>query len=167
MSEFQVTTPFPLHAVPRIWTWAEEFRHQVMDDFGPKSLAEFVTDWEMKAELRESWAIEHNGEIGGMVCVDRVSPVLGHVQSITKRAFWGAEKMLEPMREIYGHAFALGYQKIYSLTFTDNSNVIHLARKLGATREGKLRQHTIRNGKLVDMLIMGLTQEDFTKCLPS
>ncbi len=166
MSDFQIITPFPIHAVPRIWTWTEEFRHQVTDDFGPKSLAEFMADWEAKGELRLSWAIVHEGEIGGLVCVDRVSPVLGAVQFITKRSFWGSEKILPPIRAAYAAAFATGIQKLYSAVFIDNANVIHLARLLGAVREGRLRNHTMRGGKPADMLVLGITAADFAAAAP-
>lgn len=165
-AEFQLRSPFPDHALPRIWAWTEEFRHQVTDDFGPKSLPEFMADWEMKQGLRLSWAIEHDGEIGGVVCVDRVSPVLGYAQAITKRAFWGHDKLLAPMREAYTHAFETGLQKLYSLVFPDNANVIHLARLLGFAREGRLKHHTARGGVPVDMLILGLTQADFARAVP-
>jgi RimJ/RimL family protein N-acetyltransferase len=71
------------------------------------------------------------------------------------------------MREVYAAAFASGLTKLYSVIFSDNSAVIHLAHQLGAKREGKLRQHTLRGGKPADMLVLGLTREDFAKCLPT
>ena len=46
MSVVRVESPFPAHAVPRIWTWIERFRNRVADDFAPQTLEEFAEDCE-------------------------------------------------------------------------------------------------------------------------
>ena len=72
----EIVEPFPPHAVPRIWSWTQEFRNRVADDWSPSTLDDFVGDWESKSAAgRRTWAVLRDGELGGMVNSMRLSPV--------------------------------------------------------------------------------------------
>jgi RimJ/RimL family protein N-acetyltransferase len=151
-----ILSPFPAWAVPRVWVWMQQFRGRVMDDFGPRTLEEFMAEWEARQPARMSWAVLRDGEIGGLVVVDRQSPVLGATHCVFKRSFWGHEDTVDALKQIYEQAFSAGIQKLSCAVFPDNAQLIHLARRVGARREGRLKNHTLRDGKPADLLILGL-----------
>jgi RimJ/RimL family protein N-acetyltransferase len=161
--EVHVENPFPEHAVPRIWTWTEEFRWRVSDDFGPKSLEEFMSQWAEASEQR--WAVYRDGDLGGLVTASAMTPIVATSHCLFKKSFWGQETTLPALRQVYQQVFGAGFHKILSFVFRDNKQIIGLARKLGAAKEGVLRKQTLRRGKLVDMVALGLLQEDFEQCL--
>lgn len=163
MVEITVETPFPEYAVPRVWTWMERFRSRVADDFAPKTLEEFVDDWERRGS--ETWAVYRDGELGGLVTVEQVSPVVASSHCLFKKEFWGAETTIPALQQVYGKVFERGITKISSAVFHDNDTIKSLAYKIGAKREGMLRNQTLRGGKPVHMVVVGLLKEDFEKCL--
>lgn len=155
---------FPEFAVPRIYAWMQRFWRSVADDFAPESLEAFMADWEARKPARTAWAVCRDGEIGGVIVVDQLSPVVANLHIVCKRSFWGKETTLEAMRQACSAAFADGTLKLMCTVFPDNAHVIHLATQLGAEREGRLKNHTLRGGKPCDLLVFGLTKEMFEKC---
>ncbi|HNY39489.1 MAG TPA: GNAT family protein [Bryobacteraceae bacterium] len=166
MPEISVEKPFPEYALPRVWEWIQEFRNRVCDDFAPADLDGFLADYHAKAAAGvETWGVVRDGELGGLISFQRLSPVLGTSHLLFKRSFWGQDTTIPAVRMVYEQAFGTGVSKIMSLVFRDNRAVISFAQKLGAHREGTFYRHTQRNGKLVDMVALGLSKEDFEKCL--
>jgi RimJ/RimL family protein N-acetyltransferase len=168
-SAIEVRSPFPLHAVPRLWAWAEDSRRQVADEFSPKSLDEFVDFWERLAQAgQRSWGVWRDDELGGAIWSMPLSPVMADSHCIFKRAFWGSGTAVEALRRVYAEIFDGGVQKITIVSFSDNHALLGLVRKLGFEREGMLRKSTLRDGELVDQAVSGLTRERFmeldTKC---
>src|SRR5579872_629050 len=158
----EVIEPFPLHAVPRVWEWVREFRDRVADDFAPSTLAEFVSQWEAQdAAGRRTWAVLRDGELGGVITSNRLSPIVADAHCVFKREFWGRDTTAEALRHVFAAIFAQGVEKITSLAFRDNHALFGLVARLGFEREGTLRQHTRRRGELVDMVIVGLRRERF------
>lgn len=163
MARVEVSSPFPVFALPRAWAWMQEFRSRVCDDFSPQDLAEFMAQWDAQERNPErvTFAVERDGEIGGLVTVTRLSPVLADIHLIFKREFWGHETTATALRIVLHEVFQRGIRKVTSLAFRDNHALIGLACKLGAVKEGVLREQTMRGGKPVDMVIVGLTAEGF------
>ena len=157
--------PFPDYAVPRIWAWMQRFWKSVADDFAPRSLEEFMAEWERLKPVRTSWGIFRDEELGGVIVVDNLTPVVANIHIIAKQTFWGRETTLEAMKQACAATFEAGLIKIVCTVFPDNASVIHLATQLGAEREGRLKSHTLRGGKPCDLLVFGLTKEMFEKCL--
>lgn len=162
MMEISVQSPFPLHAVPRIWAWIQDFRWRVSDDFGPATEAEFVSTWLERLEVQRSWAVYRDGELGGVVTAQQETPVVAIAHCLFAKRFWGHDTTLPALRLAFSEIYRdFGVSKIASLAFEDNLQLIHLVRKLGGEKEGVLRQHTQRQGKLVNMIAIGVLQADF------
>lgn len=157
-----IAEPFPEHALPRLWKWAEDSRHQMADEFSPKTLDEFVTHWERLVHSgHRSWAVFADGELGGALTSRRLNPMLADIHAVFKRTLWGRGVAVEAFRLVLSELFNDGVLKISSACFADNHAVLGLVGKLGFEREARLRKHTFRDGKLVDMAVVGLTAERF------
>lgn len=158
----RVSEPFPTFHLPRVWVWTQEFRSRVADDFGPKTLEEFMALQQARAAAgARSWGVYRDSELGGIVTFEAQSPVCGAAHCIFKKSFWGHETTVEAMRQVFDEVFAAGTRKILSLAFADNVQLLYAVRLLGFEKEGVLRKQTRRGGALVDMMALGCTHEDF------
>lgn len=156
-----VRSPFPDHAWPRVWTWIQSFRARVCDDFAPKTLDEFVEQSIERAKRERTWGVYRDDELGGLITFHQINPVTGVSHVLFKRSFWGEATTIPAITAVYRELFAAGVRKISSAVFADNHAILSLARKIGAREEGLLRQHTQRDGRMVDMVALGLLKEDF------
>lgn len=142
----------------------QEFRARVADDFAPATLDAFVRQWRARQAVgQRSWAVLRNGELGGLVTFQAENTHCGVTHCLFKKTFWGHETTLPALRLVYASIFAEGYHKVASLAFADNVQILHMARRLGGDREGTLREHTMRGGAPVDMMIIGLTRTQFER----
>lgn len=158
----RVESPFPESAIPRVWSWIQGFRERVADDFAPASIEQFVQFWSSQSQAK-TWGVWRDGELGGLVVVKEISPVLAESHCLFKRSFWGHDTTLAALRAVYAEVFATGIEKVFSVAFRDNAQLLGLARRIGAQKEGILRKHTRRGGELVDMIAIGLLREDFER----
>jgi RimJ/RimL family protein N-acetyltransferase len=162
-----VVKPFPPNAVPRIWRWMSDVPCRVCDDFAPCTLEEFLAQWEQRRGV-DTWGVLRNGELGGYVSFEKLTPVVGTVHVLFKRSFWGRGTTIPALELVYAQAFEQsGVSKILSLVFRDNHAIRALARHVGAREEGIFRNHTMRNGKPVDMVAIGLLKGEFLSWLNS
>jgi RimJ/RimL family protein N-acetyltransferase len=157
-----IVEPFPAHALPRLWKWAEDSRLQVADAFSPQTLDEFVRFWERLVQSgQRSWGVWRDGELGGAIWSTRLNPVMADSHGIFQRAFWGRGITAEALRLAYAEIFAGDVQKIAIVCFSDNHALLGLVGKLGFEREGLLRKSTLRDDVMVDQAVVGLTKERF------
>lgn len=154
-----VQSPFPVHALPRLWSWTVSSQRQVNDDFAPKTLEAFVDNWE-RQELSgmKSWGVLRDGELGGVVTSTRFNPVVADAHCVFRKSFWGHETTAEALRLVFAEIFASGVQKISTICFFDNHALLGLVARLGFEREGTLKKNTLRGGELVDVAMIGLTR---------
>src|ERR1700683_3689485 len=151
---------FPISFVPRVWAWTEPFQNRVRDDFSPKTIEQFLDEWEAaEAGGRESWSVTRDGELGGMIQSTRCSPILADVGCVFKPSFWGQATTKPAMETVLTEIFSTGILKITSSAFRDNAAVIGLLKNLGGKTEAVLEGHTLRGGRLVDVVIISLTKE--------
>lgn len=147
-----------------MWDWIEEFRHRVADDFAPRTREEFVAHCLARAAGSErSWAIRRDGELCGLVTYEAANPVTGTTHALFRKDYWGHETTVEGLRQVYEALFASGVRKLMGPVFRDNRAIIAVGMMMGAKREGILRQQTMRGGKPVDVVVLGLVAEDFDK----
>ena len=162
MGVVAIEEPFPLHAVPRVWAWTQQFRDRVADDFGPQTLDEFVQQWERDAVAgRRTWIVLRDGEMGGVITSRKISPMVADAHCIFKREFWGQGTTAEALRLVFEQVFLSGVEKISAMTFADNHALLGLVKRLGFEREGLLRSQTKRNGVAADVVIVGVTKDRF------
>lgn len=163
--DLEVEEPFPAWMWPQVWTWTRPFRDRIADDFGAKTLDEFVLHAAAVARQARTFAVKRDGEIGGLVTVQTVSPVLATSHVLFRKSFWGRDTTVSAIQQAYAKAFESGIERIESFVFRDNSSIRQIARLVGAREEGILRRRTQRNGELVDMVVLGLLKGDFEQCL--
>jgi RimJ/RimL family protein N-acetyltransferase len=166
----RVERGFPLSDVPRIWAWTETFRNRVADDWSPKTLEEFIGQWESEAARgRQAWSVFCDEELGGVILSSRLSPVVADAHAIFKKQFWGRATTLPVLEMVFAELFAEDadkppeqqLRKISSLVFRDNAAMIALAKSLRFEIEGTLLGHTLRSGSPIDMVVLSLQREDF------
>lgn len=162
--QIEVRSPFPDSAIPRIWTWISEFRNAVADDFAPKTIEEFISDWEARSQgPRVTWGVWRDGELVGLIVVDQISPILVTAHCLFAKRAWGHQTTVPAIRQMLDEIFAAGVRKVIGTPFAHNSQMIALMRELGFRREGTLVGHTIQHGKPVDMAAFGLFADDYLK----
>jgi RimJ/RimL family protein N-acetyltransferase len=164
-SEVRVASPFPVAALPRLWSWIEDFRERVADDFSPQTLEEMITDWREREKTRKTWGVWRGEELGGLVSWEPW-PVanVGVTHALFKRSFWGRRTTRTALMLVYQELFDSGIRKILGFPFKGNNAIIELGKSLGAKTEGVLREQTMRGGIPVDLVVLGLLKEDFEKC---
>lgn len=142
--------------------WIQSFRTRVLDDYGPKSMEEFVEMWEQAQGNRWTAAVMRDGELGGVITSAELSPRIRDVHFIFKREFWGRKTTVPALMQAGEVLFAIpGVEKLKSLAFRDNVELIGIVTELGARREGVLEKETMRGGEPVDVVTMGLIKERF------
>ena len=159
-----VSSPFPFEALPRIWHWIEGIRHKLADDFSPQTLGEFVSAMAAKWEQQKSWAVYADGELGGLITFEELSPWLGTAHCIFKPEFQGKGLAVRACRIAVGEMFAcssIGKLAFYPLA--GNLAIGSLLINLGASREGRMIGHTLCKGKPADILVYGLSKGDFER----
>jgi len=157
----RVESPFPVFALPRVWSWMEGFRDRVADDYGPKTLEEFVEDWRSEVH-RKTWGVWRGPELGGLI-IWQPWPVggIGETHAVFKKSFWGRATTRTALALVYAELFGSGVRKVMGFPFERNHATLALARSIGFHREGTLRQQTLKNGQPVDVAVLGLLKDDF------
>ena len=163
-SVLRLERPFPEYALPRVWTWIEDFRHRVADDFSPKTLAEFMVHWREREPFRKTWGVWRGEDLGGLIVFEAWQPGVGTSHALFKRSFWGRTTTRAALELVYAELFESGVRKVVSFPFRGNNAIIALGKSLGAVTEGVLKAQTLRDGQPVDVIILSLFKEDFEKC---
>ncbi len=97
---------------------------------------------------------------------------LGEIDWIARRAFLGIfigspehrgkGYGREAMRQVLSHAFGdLNLNRVYLQVLADHASAIKLYEKCGFAVEGRLRSHVYKNGSYRDLLVMGITKDEF------
>lgn len=162
---YRLESPFPYHALPRLFAWMQDFKRLLADDFAPANLDEFLVEWQRMESLQVTYGVWRGPTLGGMILVVPINPVLSQLHFLFTRGFWGSDVTLAALQDVCGQHFGNGTRKLMAYVFADNARVISTAKRLGAKNEGFLRKHTLRGGELTDMTALGLLDEDFYSTL--
>jgi len=158
----EVTSPFPFEALPRVWHWIEPFREKVSDDFGPRDLKSFLALMAAKLEREKTWAVYGDGELGGLIEFERISPWLGTAHCLLKPDFHGRGIAVKACRIAVSEMFQeRGLGRLEFRVLAGNLAIGSLISNLGGKREGTLEGHTLWQGKPKDVWIYGLSKEGF------
>jgi RimJ/RimL family protein N-acetyltransferase len=147
--------------MPRVFSWISTFRSKVSDDFGPQTLAEFMIFASRKWKTQKTWAIYSDGELGGLITFERISPWLGTAHWIFKPDFQGKGIAARASRIAVAEMFESGIGKLAVYPLAGNLAIGSLLTGLGAKREGTLIEQTVCNGKPTDIWVYGLTKSQF------
>ncbi len=75
---------------------------------------------------------------------------------------WGRGYGTRAVRRLLEHAFDdLRLRRVFATADEDNARVIRCFEKCGFAREGRLRRHRLRHGQPVDMVVMGILDEEY------
>jgi RimJ/RimL family protein N-acetyltransferase len=136
---------------PLAWAWLRGFWNQVADDFSCQTEADYI-----KGQLVASHCIHRgvyrDGELGGLLTGVPITPYLVQAHITFKKSFWGRDTTIPALRmgcRVLFDEYHFG--KIWTTVFADNHLVIGTLKRLGATWEGTLIAHTVRNGQPIDM----------------
>lgn len=152
---------FPDSALPQLWAWCQAFRHQVADDYSPRTIDEFV-EFELARERAKvlKFGIYRDGELGGCIWVEQISDLIAEAHCIFKKDFFGHRTTIPALRLMAEKIFDTGIQKIKMRTFDDNYAIKSLLLAAGAHREGIFRKETTRGGKSVDIVMFAFFDSD-------
>jgi hypothetical protein len=151
--------PFPPWAWPVVWSWIEPFKSKLFDDYGPRTAREFV-DFTERTYTR-TFGIFEGGRLGGAVAFQQPWESLAIAHMIFAPRMYRvatAEGLYEACQRLFATSKTV---KILGLIPEDNRLAIALALRHGARLEGTLRAHTLRNGKPLNVVAVGVTREEF------
>lgn len=78
------------------------------------------------------------------------------------RPYWHHGLMAEALTTVLRYSFdVMNLHRVYAITLTNNHSSIALLTKVGFQAEGLLRQHSFRQGRWQDALMLGALAEDF------
>ena len=93
--------------------------------------------------------------------VERVAAELGYWLG---EAFWGRGIMSVAVRAATEYAFsAFGLTRLYALPYARNSVSIRVLEKAGYTREALLRRSAIKDGVVLDQVLLAITDLDLAR----
>lgn len=159
----EVTSPFPFEAIPRVWRWIESFKEKVGDDFAPQDLESFLACMRDKFSREKTWAVSADGELGGLIEFERLSPWLGTAHLLLKRELQGKGIAVKACRVAVGEMFDQGIGRLEFRVLGGNLAIGSLISTIGGKREGTLTGYTLSGGKPRDVWIYGLAKEAFQR----
>ena len=78
------------------------------------------------------------------------------------KPFWGQGIMTSVVRRICDFAFdAYQLHRLHAYVFAPNSKSAAVLKRVGFNEEGCLREHVVRDGTAIDMLLFGLLKKEF------
>ena len=156
-----LVSPFPFASLPRVWHWIEPFRGKVADDFAPQTLEDFIAHVSASWKRQKTWGIVGDGELGGLILFERLTPWLGTAHVLLKPDFQGRGVAVKACRAAVAEMFGLGIGKLTFRVLAGNLAIGSLLVNIGARREGTQEAETLRNGEPADVWLYGLTKKTF------
>jgi len=144
------------------WYSDAEVRHWLhMSETPPATEQSERNRWERYREdaARIGWVIEtlDGTPIGNIALVD-IDWLHGRCElgvSIGEKSHWGRGYGTDAIRCVLRHAFeTVHLRRVELITDVDNARGIRCYEKAGFVREGVLRQHRLRYGEPLDMVLM-------------
>jgi RimJ/RimL family protein N-acetyltransferase len=108
----------------------------------------------------EVWRIDADGRPIGEIELVGIHEIQRRAEmhlSIGEKDVWGRGHGSRAVRLVLHHAFEnLRLRRVFAMADADNARVIRLFERCGFEREGLLREHRLRHGRPVDMVVMGI-----------
>jgi RimJ/RimL family protein N-acetyltransferase len=151
----QLVSPVPQECYALIRDWAHECPMQAYDDFWPRTLREFSDTMRRRAASECTYLVKKDDQPVGFIGYARLTPHLGSLRGVVfSKDVHGDGTAVKAMRSVLHQAFDEGVFKIMAFPFADNGRAVRFYSKLGAVQEALLMKHTLRRGKLIDVVGM-------------
>jgi RimJ/RimL family protein N-acetyltransferase len=140
----------------------ESFREKVSDDFSPQNQADFMRAMAHKWDSIRTWAVYGDGELGGLITFEKLTPWVGTAHFLLKHEFHRKGIAVKAARQAAAEIFEredVGKLVFYPLA--GNLAIGSLLCNIGARREGTLAGHTLCGGKPTAMWVYGLLKTEF------
>jgi len=157
--KIELVFPFPPYLWPVAFSWLAPVRQIVCDDYSPKTIAAYV-ELAIRDNI-EAWGVSSDGRIVGVVTFEPVNPACALIHFLFCPGWRGKARTDAAARVVLGHAFESGIEKVLGIMPENNRLAIALAVRVGAKVEGLLRNHSVRDGKPLNAVAVGITKEDF------
>lgn len=150
-----------------VWNWIEESGQwdKVADDRVPLDLEGFCAFQRELADsnARVSWGVWRDGILGGVISLDPDvdRPWIVHCHCVFRKAFWGYDTTIPALRAVAKEIYEAGIERIEMRVFSNNRAIRALVQKLGGVEEGVLRAQTKRGGENIDVVVYGMTRQEF------
>ncbi len=112
-----------------------------------------------------SFAIEADGQYIGQCALFQFDPVVRTCAlgiTIGDKAYWGRGYGCDAVRVLLDYAFRLhNIRRVYLSVNSTNERAIRAYRACGFVEEGRLRQHVWSDGHYIDLVQMGMLQDDW------
>jgi ribosomal-protein-alanine N-acetyltransferase len=114
----------------------------------------------------ETWRIDSaEGRPVGQIELVDIHPLQRRAEMhllVGEKDTWGRGYGLRAVRRLLRHAFEdVRLRRVFAMADEDNARVIRLFERCGFAREGLLRRHRLRHGQPVDMVVMGVLEEEY------
>lgn len=153
--KLELISPFPPEFYPNLFHWAHQYPERMMDDHWPKDLDGLEAALDQRSETEYTCLVTENGTPVGFIGYQDLTPHVGSLRGVCfDKAVHGNGTAKRALRQVLQRQFDRGIHKIMAFPFADNARSIGFYYKLGAKYEGLLREHTLRNGLLTDMLCL-------------
>jgi RimJ/RimL family protein N-acetyltransferase len=166
VGKVRLVQPFPPEYIWLLWKWSDPVWFRIADDFTPHDPVAYV-EWQECIEAQDntlSWGVYRGDELGGLIraVVDPLRPWQADLHVLFKKDFWGRHNTVPAMLLVFAELLGpRGLKKLNTATFASNSAINSLIAEIGGVKEGVRRRATLKDGKLVDMVLYGMTPEDF------
>ncbi len=159
--EISLVSPFPIAWLPNAWKWINEYPSRNLDDYGPHTFAEFEADMYNRRESGElTWCVCKNAWPCGIIGYKPWTRTHGVFHGICfTQAAWGRETTMTAVRMVLDQLFDSAVEKVAAFHFADNQKINRFLRDLGAVQEGYLEKQALRNGELIDMVLLALFRD--------
>jgi RimJ/RimL family protein N-acetyltransferase len=159
----ELVTPFPAYALPVAWEWVRPVLPQLADDFALRSTDALVQHAErIDANGGKTWGVLRKGVLCGWLSFEPVNEVsgVGHCffapWALGRKTTDAAIKLC--LEAIF---FEHGYARVSCPVLATNWRIRALLRRVGIPEEGILKHFTQCGGRLTDLVMAGITKEDF------
>jgi RimJ/RimL family protein N-acetyltransferase len=136
-------------------------------DYSPKDLAVWVQAHRGAADEAFFVIVDPSDRVVGHVALYQVDPIAGTAEFgilIGDRRIWGQGLGTFYTRFMIEHGFdRLGLRRIFLEVLETNPRAKAVYERLGFVVEGRLRQHRARDGRFVDVFVMGLLRKEYRR----
>ena len=167
-----ILRPLSAADVPHLarWLFEPEVLHFLQISEDPPELRTLEAVRERYERMRDNpwtlvWRVDtRDGRPIGQIELVDIHPVQRRAEmhmAIGEKDSWGGGYGSDALRTMLRFAFEeLGLRRVYATPDEDNTRAIRAFEKCGFQREGVLREHRLRYGKPVNMLMLGVLSSE-------